>query len=174
MRLGQIAALALACAAPALAATFDASAWTALSINKELELHGSVAQAIVTHTVKPSSAASAALRPYFLAFSVEEYERISYIDAVLDGGEGKFAALQLKEEGLDPEDSTSRLFSLLLPPDVARSGEALNLQVRASFNHLTEPMPKQVGQKDSQFLFWQGDVGVRSPYKTEKGRVKVM
>ena len=150
-----------------IAADLDPSAWVVTNAAKDLELHGSVSQAISKYSVKQASASPG---PFFIALDASEYEKVNFIDAVLEQ-EGQMSLLQTTDEGLDMEDHSTRLLSVVLP--AGNGDDAINFQLRASYNHLVEPLPKVIGQSDKQFLLWEGDVSIRTPYKTDKGRVKI-
>ncbi|KDN37321.1 Ribophorin I [Tilletiaria anomala UBC 951] len=154
-------------AAGCLAAVPNANDWHLTNVVKNLELHGSVSQAITTYTVKRGSGSS---EPFFVAFSAAEYEKLAFADAIVDGQGKTPTALPLQDEGLDPEDPTTHLASLNLPESAAE----VTVSVRCAYNHLVEALPKVIAQTDPVLLIWKGDVGLRTPYVADKGRVKVI
>lgn len=80
--------------------------------------------------------------------------------------------LDLEENG---SSSTSKLYAFYLPTHLlpTEKGQDLVVNVAMTLNHVTSPLPKTVEQNGEQKLVWQDDVGLRSVYKTKKGRTKV-
>lgn len=52
-------------------------------------------------------------------------------------------------------------------------GDNLTLTTTALFTHSSSPLPASIKQSEDQFLVWQGDAAVRSPYRTTVARVKI-
>lgn len=131
--------------------------------------------------------------PYILSLSKQESNALSSSEVTVKLGSGttpnQRAVLDLiplpqsnHPSSIHKDDleengstSTSKLYAFYLPIHLlpTEKGQDLVVNVAMTLNHVTSPLPKSVEQNGEQKLVWQDDVGLRSVYKTKKGRTKV-
>lgn len=107
--------------------------------------------------------------------STPKQRAILTLNPLLDSDQPSPTTIQESED--NGSASSSRLYAFYLPehlfPISKDEDQALSVTIAMTLNHVTSPLPKEVEQKGEQKLVWTDDVGLRSIYETQKGRVKV-
>lgn len=191
--------MTLAAAATATAVTLPpASDFLVHSISVNHELGGILHQTSQLHLIQqPDVSASAdeqstTASRYFIGLSPQEAAALSHSEVNLKFGPGilpeQRAVAPLHPEGSvltshadnDASADLTHLYSIELPPaflqrnDKAHNVVTPNITVSVDllFHKVSQPLPKQIGQKDAPSLLWEGDSIPRAVYGAGKVRVK--
>ncbi|KAK0536080.1 dolichyl-diphosphooligosaccharide--protein glycosyltransferase subunit 1 [Tilletia horrida] len=182
---GAAACLALAGAASAAASASASAAvlpgagdWTNERINRVIDLGGTITRSSTKFTIRKNESAIAAAPgstvPYYISLSSDEDVQLAWTKVTLavEGKTNEPVIIDL--ERASRPNSTHHIYAVQLPKSVlALAKETVALTFDATFSHMSSPLPKTIQQSDPLYLLWQGEVGLRSPYATEGGRVLV-
>ncbi|WFC99558.1 dolichyl-diphosphooligosaccharide--protein glycosyltransferase subunit 1 [Malassezia yamatoensis] len=155
------------------------SGWTQTSLVKQVELGGSFSQiqweADIQRTDEVPELTTEEYRPYIIYLSQTEDDRLSYIRATVGLSNAKKDKKQVLVErgGAVLNSHDTYWYAVQIPRELALSAEALRVNVIASILHDASPLPKAIKQGEKQYLVWSGDVGLRTPYATQFGRVMI-
>lgn len=189
LRLTQLLmALATLVAIVAAAASPSADDWSVSSVSKTVELSGSVLTANEVHVFRLPAGVAEPTKPeqevplYYFAVSKEDALALSWAECTAVFGVGvsahQRAILDVVPAGTD-DASESVLYAVKVPtsffvrthPEVELPDVTLTLNL--NLLHQSQPLPKEIAQRDTQNLLWVGDAQPRTVYGTDKARLKV-
>lgn len=176
--------------------------WQVANLVRTVELGGSVHTQMDVHTIRrpagaPEPAESDPPASYFFALSQRDASILSAIECTAKFGAGvkpsQRAVLPVQDEGawdefLESYLSSSNvsaatrphLFSVKVPAAFQRRAREditeipdVTLTITSTLLPSPEPLPRTVGQKESQYLVWTGDTEPLSVYPVDKARTKV-
>ncbi|CAO1625453.1 unnamed protein product [Jaminaea pallidilutea] len=157
------------------------------SISVNHELGGSTHQTSQLHVFEQPKGPDSSSK-YFIGLSPAEAATLSWAEVNLKIGAGiepeQRGVADLHYEGSVSEiqiEEPTHLYSVTLPPYFMQNHDPndrgivtpnITVAVDLLFQHLSQPLPKAVSQKQDASLQWQGDVHPRTPYGCPKVRVK--
>ncbi|KAK0544964.1 dolichyl-diphosphooligosaccharide--protein glycosyltransferase subunit 1 [Tilletia horrida] len=183
MLLSVLSALGLLAFSASASQLPQAGDWTNENYDRIIDLGGSVTRSVTRFAIKANSSLTESSAgdtvPYYISLSPQEDIQLAWnkLTLAVEQSASDQPPLILDLERASRPNSTHHVYPVQVPKssisEAAASSKALLLTLEATFTHSTVPLPKQVAQNDPLFLEWEGEVGVRSPYPTEQGKVKV-
>ncbi|CAD6980011.1 unnamed protein product [Tilletia controversa] len=176
---GAAVCLALAGVAAAATATALPSAgdWTNEKVTRNIDVGGTITRSSTQYTIRKNESAVAAAPgdtvPYYISLSPEEDVQLAWTKTAftLEGQQGDPIILEL--ERASRPNSTHHVYAAQVPKSAIVSERRAVITFDATFSHMSTPKPKTIGQTEPLLLLWQGEVGLRSPYATLEGQVRV-
>ncbi|GJE84128.1 oligosaccharyl transferase alpha subunit [Phanerochaete sordida] len=135
------------------------------AIVRTVELGGSLVHVTTTYAVRALEDGSSI---YTVALAEDEHKKTSWIQAKM---KGETASLPLEHFGLNP-NTGAYLYAVEFPKALKANASA-NLVLETVQTHATYPWPQVAAQKDQQYLKYEADLFVLSPYYTSVQRTKI-
>lgn len=157
MRLGAASFLALAAGfVQAVAAS-----WSHNSLSKQVDLGGAMAMFSLAAEAVPNAKAT----QYLLYLNPKEHSHLSAISATVKSSGDTIATVPYFSNVLDDANSTA-VYTIDIPESL--QGEKLTIEVSGRMVHGAVPLPRELPQRTTQFLYWEGDAAVRTPYASDQ------
>ncbi|KAK8747795.1 hypothetical protein OTU49_016611 [Cherax quadricarinatus] len=149
----------LVVAAGAAAATYDSINRDVINkkVDRKLDISSQLLK--ITNKITLENGGSGAVRSFLLAFTRQEKENLSYLNAQSGGTVLKFGEARVQEHR-DIEFYKVELKDALQP------GKTVNVEVEIIMTQLLEPYPATIQQGEKQLVRYAGNHYVLSPYTT--------
>ncbi|KAI6243605.1 Dolichyl-diphosphooligosaccharide--protein glycosyltransferase subunit 1 [Aphelenchoides fujianensis] len=102
--------------------------------------------------------------------SAKDHEKLAWIGANWEKRDGKKLTITKVDVAAAPKD---RVFYKVDFPTPLAAGETAKLVVRAELTQALRPFPAEISQADSQFMLFNGNAYLDSPYTIEKQSTSV-
>ncbi|KAL6844278.1 hypothetical protein ACP4OV_025951 [Aristida adscensionis] len=136
-----------------------------LSAEKRIDLTGPIVKVFLTLKVENAPTASDASQ-ILMAFTPTEVEHLAIVKAAKAEGKRKkkaYVPLSVEASDLTATPNGARLYSVLLSTPL-KPGEATTLEVFYVLTHSLEPFPAEIGQSESQLVYYRDSAVLLSPY----------
>ncbi|XP_021295606.1 dolichyl-diphosphooligosaccharide--protein glycosyltransferase subunit 1B [Herrania umbratica] len=117
-------------------------------------------------TLKVENAGSSPASEVVLAFPPSQVDHLATVEALATKGKRKkttFVRLEVKPTELPDAPNDTKYFTIYLANPL-NSGESITLEVLYMLTHSLEPFPAEIGQSESQLVYYRDSALVLSPY----------
>ncbi|WFD33220.1 dolichyl-diphosphooligosaccharide--protein glycosyltransferase subunit 1 [Malassezia cuniculi] len=157
MRLGAASVVALA----ACLAQVASASWSHKTLSKHIDLGGTMSM----FTLKAQAVPDADDAEYLVYLNDKEHSHLSALNTTISASESVVAAASRVVGPLNDANGTV-VYAIDIPESVR--GKELAINIIGRVVHVTTPLPRTLRQKENQYLYWEGDAAVRTPYASNQ------